>query len=176
MKFATLGMLGMQLLVVCGTLQAADPAGSAQVAIGFTGGSVWTSASTGICIWYLPIVGDLELKSLFSGPLFGTPVVDREHAHLIWVSDFSVQMLPANKDFNLLALVPAGTATIYYSDRPELRDWTDLTNRSTWGQPVATFVRKAGLFQSADGGVFRRCHHHWNRGRRSDVARWGTRT
>lgn len=153
MKFATFALLGILMLVACASMQAADPAGASQVAIGFTGGSVWTSPTTGICIWYLPLVGDLDVKSLFVGPLFGKPAVDREHAYLIWVSDFSVEVLPANGDFNLLALVPTGTGTIYYSDRPDLRDWTDLTNRTTWGQPVATFVRKAGLYQSADGGT-----------------------
>ena len=153
MKFAIAVLLGVLLLGPIATLQAADPAGASQVAIGFTGGSVWTSPSTGICIWYLPLVGELDLKSLFMGPLFGAPVADREHAYLIWVSDVSAEVLPANKDFNLVALVPTGTGTIYFSNTPDRRDWKDLTNRSTWGNPVATFVRKAGIYPSADGGA-----------------------
>src|ERR1039457_1949791 len=43
--------------------------------------------------------------------------------------------------------------TIYLTIRPDLRDWSDWTKRDTWGEPVAKFVRKAGLFQSADGGM-----------------------
>jgi len=151
MKLATLAISA--ILIAGGAGPAAGQTGASQVAVAFTGGSTWTSPSTGICIWYLPLVGDLEFASLFNGPLFGAPVADREHSRFIWVSDFSVQVLPANQSFNLLALVPAGTATIYYTDRPDLRDWTDLTNRSTWGQPVATFARRAGLYQSADMGA-----------------------
>jgi hypothetical protein len=149
MKFATIVLLGVLLLASFPSMMAndRDPAGASEVAIAFTGGSVWTSGSTGICVWYLPLVGDLKLESLFSPS--GAPVADREHAHLIWVSDFSVVFLPANGSFTL-ALAPAGTATIYFKERPELRDWSDLTDRSTWGEPVAKFVRKAGLVQSPD--------------------------
>jgi len=153
MRFATIVLLGIVLLGALGSLEAATPAGASQVAIGFTGGAVWTSASTGICIWYFPLVGDLNMSSLFAAPLFGAPAADRDHAYFIWVSDFSVQMLPPNKGFNLLALIPTGDATIYYSNRPDLRDWSDLTNRSTWGQPVAKLTRKAGILQSVDGGA-----------------------
>ena len=93
------------------------------------------------------------LRMLFSGPMFGAPVVDKEHAYFIWVSDFSSQVLPPNKNFNYLALVPEGEGTIYFTTRPDLRDWSDWTKRDTWGEPVAKFIRKAGLFQSADGGA-----------------------
>jgi hypothetical protein len=137
-------------------MKAADPAGSSQVVLAFSGGSAFTSDTTGICIWYPLLLGDLDLKSLFTGPLFGSPVTDKEHAYFIWVSDWSMTVLPPNKDFpdfNFLALVPAGTATIYYINRPDLRDWSDWTNRSTWGEPVATFTRQAGLFHSADDGT-----------------------
>jgi hypothetical protein len=84
--------------------------------------------------------------------MFGTPVVDKEHAYFIWVSDFSMQELPPNKDFNYVALIPQGEATIYFTTRPDLRDWSDWSKRSTWGEPVAKFTRKAGIFFSADGG------------------------
>src|ERR1039458_4957008 len=56
-------------------------------------------------------------------------------------------------DLNYLALVLEGEGTIYFTTRPDLRDWSDWTKRDTWGEPVAKFVRKAGLFQSADGGM-----------------------
>ena len=40
------------------------------------------------------------------------------------------------------ALVPAGTATVYFTDDPTSRDFTNLADRKTWGTPVATFVRE----------------------------------
>jgi hypothetical protein len=155
MKFATIATLGILLLAPLASVQAAAPAGGAQVVLAFSGGSHYTSDTSGICMFYPVLLGDLDLASLFAGPLFGTPTVDKEHAYLIWVSDFTVQALPTNKDFkdfNFLALVPTGTATIYYTNRPDLRDWRDWTNRSTWGEPVAKFIRRAGLFYSADQG------------------------
>ncbi len=97
------------------------------------------------------LLGDLDLGSLFT-PVQGTPAVAKEHSYLIWVSDYSAEVLSATDGGFTLMLVPTGTATIYYKDFPEQRNWTDPTNRSTWGVPVATFVRKAGIFQSADGG------------------------
>lgn len=162
MKFATFVFLGILLLGSLVPLNAGDPAGASQVVIGFTGGSVWTSASTGICIWYFPVVGNLDLKSLFATDASGAPVVDKEHAYLIWASDWRIEAGFANPGFpnqgitNVtlsLAVVPAGDATIYFTNRPDTRDWSDLTNRSTWGVPVAKFVRGAGLFQSADGWI-----------------------
>jgi hypothetical protein len=91
----------------------------------------------------------------------GKPAVDKEHAYLIWVSDFSAAPLqpftlpPSSPGLFTLQVVSAGIATIYFSKDPLGRDWkTDLkTNpRTSWGEPVARFVRKAGMFQSADGG------------------------
>jgi hypothetical protein len=118
------------------------------MAIGFTGGSVWTSDTTGICIWYLPVVGDLDPTSLFAPGTSGATTVDRAHSYLLWVSDFSVEVLPTSVGF--LALAPAGEGTIYYSSTPTLRDFSDLTKRSTWGAPVATFIREASLVRSSD--------------------------
>jgi hypothetical protein len=161
MRFATTIMLGFLLLASFASLNAQP--GTSQVAIGFTGGAVWTSATTGICVWYFPVVEGLDLRFLFTSPLFGAPVVDKEHAYLIWVSDFSVQMLPSKPPFAAapdppppdwppykLAIVPTGTATIYFTTRPDLRDWKDLTERSTWGEPVATFTRAASIIRSPD--------------------------
>jgi len=156
MKFATIVLQGILLLGSFASIQAADPAGASQVVLAFSGGSKYTSDTTGICMFYPVLLGDLDLKSLFAGPLFGDPAIDKEHAYLIWVSDFSMQVLPSNKDFkdiDFLALIPTGSATIYYTSRPDLRDWRDWTNRSTWGEPVAKFVRRAGLFHSADHGT-----------------------
>ena len=151
MKFATVVLLGIVLLGSCASLNA-QPAGSSQVAMAFLGSSVFTSDTTAICMSYYPVIGDLPLQLLFAAPLFQPPVVDKEHAYFIWVSDFSMQELPPNKDFNYIALIPEGEATIYFTTRPDLRDWSDWTKRSTWGEPVAKFVRKAGIFYSADGG------------------------
>src|ERR1019366_7888674 len=152
MKFATVVLLGILLLGSCASLNA-QPAGSSQVAMAFLGSSVFTSDTTAICMSYYPLIGDLPLQLLFAAPMFGKPVVDKEHAYFIWVSDFSMQELPPNKDFNYIALIPEGEATIYFTTRSDLRDWSDWSKRDTWGEPVATFVRKAGLFQSADGGM-----------------------
>src|ERR1039458_3127666 len=152
MKFATVVLLGILLLGSYAPLNA-QPAGTSQVVLAFTGGSVYTSDTTGICMWYPVLVGDLPLQLLFSAPLFQPPVVDKEHAYFIWVSEFSSQVLPSNKNFNYLALVLEGEGTIYFTTRPDLRDWSDWTKRETWGEPVAKFGRKAGLFQSADGGM-----------------------
>ena len=151
MKFATFVLSGILLTGLCASLNA-QPAGSSEVVLAVTGGSVYTSDTTGICMWYPVLVGDLPLQLLFSAPLFQPPVVDKEHAYFIWVSEFSSQVLPSNKNFNYLALVLEGEGTIYFTTRPDLRDWSDWTKRSTWGEPVAKFVRKAGIFYSADGG------------------------
>ena len=149
MKLATFALLGILLLGSFASMTAAEPAGASQVTISFAGGSVWTSATTGICIWYFPVVADLDLTSLFMTDSSGNPIVDRAHSYLLWVSDFSVQPLPITSYF--LALAPAGQGTIYYTSRPDLRNFTDLTKRSTWGQPVATFVRQASIVRSSDG-------------------------
>jgi len=125
-------------------------ADASEVAIGFTGGSVWTSNTTGICMWHFPVVGNLDLKSLFATDSSGAPAVDIQHSYLIWVSDFSVQFLPATPP-QYLALAPRGTATIYFSANPGARDLRDRAKRSTWGEPVATFVRQASIVRTADG-------------------------
>ena len=129
---------------------AGGPASASEVAIGFAGGSAWTSATTGICMWYFPVVGNLDLKSLFATGSSGAPAVDMQHSYLIWVSDFAVQFLPSTPP-QYLALAPPGTATIYFSATPGARDLSDRTKRSTWGQPVATFVRQASIVRTADG-------------------------
>ena len=152
MKFATAVLLGILLLGSCVSLNA-QAAGTSQVVLAFTGGSVYTSDTAGVCMFYPVLLGDLPLQLLFSAPLFGKPVVDKEHAYFIWVSDFTWQDLSPNKNFNALQLIPEGEGTIYFTTRPDLRNWSDWTKRSTWGEPVAKFTRKAGLFQSADGGM-----------------------
>jgi len=155
MRIATIALLGILLLGSFAPMRADDPVAASQVAIAYMGTSVSTSDTTGICMWYPVLFGDLDLQSLFATPsLFGTPAVDKEHAYLIWVSDFSIQVLQPKdfKDINFLGVITAGSGTIYFTDRPDLRDWRDWTNRSTWGQPVARFIRRAGLFPSADNG------------------------
>jgi hypothetical protein len=154
MKFVLYVVLGLLLLWASPAMQAGPPASASQTVIGVTGGSTWTSGNTGTCIWYFPVVGDLDLGSLFasdlSKDLTGAPVIDKEHSYLIWVSDWSIQAGFANSALSL-AVVPAGTATVYFSSNPLSRDWSNLANRSTWGVPVAHFVRGGGLFRSADG-------------------------
>jgi hypothetical protein len=152
MKTLTFVLMGILLMGSFASTRAADPAGAAHLAMAFTGVTVMTSETTGICIAYWPIIGDFDLKSLFTGQ-FGTPVADKEHAYLIFVSDWSMTVLPPNGAFNFLGMFVPGEATIYYSNRPDLRDWRDPTNRRTWGEPVAKFARSSGLFQSADGGM-----------------------
>jgi hypothetical protein len=149
MRFATFAALAFLLLWSFPSLMAADPAGAGEVVIGFTGGSTWTSNSTGICVWYLPVVGDLDLASLFAKDKSGYPAIDKEHAYFIWVSDWRIQAVYGNGP-TTLALVPTGEATIYFSLDPTSRKWSDLTNRSTWGMPVARFVRGGGVFHSPD--------------------------
>jgi hypothetical protein len=156
-------LLGLSLVGMFLLLNAADPGGASQVVLGFAGGSQWTSQSTGICVGPSPMLGVNDWRSLFDvSPPFGTPdaaKVGKETAYLIWVSDFSVQMLPSTPPHQKppadpspyqLAFAPAGTATIYYSPTPARRDWSDLTKRSTWGEPVATFTRNASIVRSPD--------------------------
>lgn len=155
MKLTTLVLMGIMLLGSPVLLNAGDPAGASEVAIGFMGGSTWTSPSTGICVWYFPVVGNLDLGALFAPDSHGNPVVDKEHSYLIWVSDFSVEVLVASHSVGgtgplFRALGPAGKATIYFNPNPESRDWSDLTNRSTWGEPVAVFTRETSLVRSDD--------------------------
>ena len=108
-------------------------------------------------MWYPLLLGDFNMEFLFEFK-DGAPAVDKEHAYLVWVSDFSslpmkpFSLPPAANGLFTVQLVPTGSATIYFSDVPRLRNWKDLTDRTTWGKPVARFVRKAGIFQSTDGG------------------------
>jgi len=148
MKLATFALLGILLLGSFASMTAAESVGASQVALAFTGGSTWTSATTGICIWYFPVVGNLDSGSLFAADSTGTPVVDRAHSYLIWVSDFSV--IPLTVPSYFLALAPAGQGTIYYTNRPDMRNFSDLTKRSTWGEPVATFIREPSIVRSGD--------------------------
>jgi hypothetical protein len=158
MKLATIVLLGILLLGSFASMQATDPAGAGQVAMAFTGGSLYTSDTAGICMWYPLLLGDFNMESLFEFD-GRAPAVDKEHAYLIWVSDFEglpqtpFMLPPSSKGLLTLQLVPTGSATIYFTDVPRLRNWTDPTKRTTWGTPVATFTRKAGIFQSTDGGM-----------------------
>jgi len=102
-----------------------------------------------ICLWYFPVVRGLSMADLFMDP--AKPSL--ETAYLIWVSDFSAQILDPGVPGTSFtrALIPAGTATIYFTDTPLKRSWHDPKERSTWGEPVATFVRGESLLQSPDG-------------------------
>ena len=157
MKLATIALLGILVLGSFASMQAADPAGAGQVVLAFTGGGASTSDTTGTCIWYPLLLGDFNMEFLFEFK-DGAPAMDKEHAYLIWVSDFSSMaqgpftLPPASTGLFTLQLVPTGSATIYFSDVPRLRNWKDLKDRTTWGTPVASFVRQAGIFQSTDGG------------------------
>lgn len=162
MRFATIVLLGILLLGSSASLNA-QGAGTSKVVMaylnepntmlpnGHPDQPPVPAGFDGVCLIYYTMLGDLDLKSLFSGPLFGDPIVDRAHAYFIWVSDFKAQVLAENGKYTLV-LIPEGTGTIYYSSRPEGRIWTDAT-RSTWGDPVAKFVRKPAMFQSPDGGM-----------------------
>jgi hypothetical protein len=165
MKLATL-----LLLATVTALNAADAAKASQTVVSFTGGSVWAADfSGGTCVWYFPVVGNLALESLFSDPK--NPA--KETSYLVWVSEFTVQMLPAAPPFlpapaspnqapaYALALAPAGTGAIYLQTDPSRRFWPKPTASSpvtpailktmNWGVPVATFTRNASIVRSADG-------------------------
>ena len=157
MKLTGFGLLGVLLLCIFPTAQASDPVASGQVVLSFAGGSVWTSSSTGTCVWYFPTLGNLDATSLFEGGK-----TDIQHAYLIWVSDWSIKTLVTQGQLPppgqpkptvgplSLAVIPQGDATIYFSNNPTARDLTQVTDRRTWGIPIARFVRGGGLFQSAD--------------------------
>jgi hypothetical protein len=71
------------------------------------------------------------------------------------VSDFSVDVFVASASVGgsgslFRALGPAGNATIYFNPRPENRDWSNLSDRRTWGTPVAEFTRELSLVRSDD--------------------------
>lgn len=151
MRSAMIMLMAVALTgMVVPVLAAEQPVGASEVAIGFAGGAVWTSQTTGVCIWYFPVVRGMELSDLFTDPT----KPGRETSRLLWVSDFDALILDAGKPGEAFTrvLIPAGTATIYYSDHPEERVFTgDLKDRSTWGRPIATFTRTASLLQSPDG-------------------------
>jgi hypothetical protein len=156
MKFATVVLLGILLLGSSVSLNA-QPAGTSQVVMAYLNEKFDPALTSPqgpdfyVCLTYYTLVGDLDLKSLFAPGDDGiTPKVDRAHAYFIWVSDYTVHDLPPNAVFNYVTLIVEGTGTIYYNDQPESRVWTD---RTSWGKPVAKFVRKAGMFQSMDFGM-----------------------
>ncbi|HXK07443.1 MAG TPA: hypothetical protein VMS37_33925 [Verrucomicrobiae bacterium] len=156
MKSATIVLLGILLLGACASLNA-QPAGTSETVLAYTNERFVAPLTPpaplpgfdGLCLIYYTMIGDFDTSTLFAGPLFGPPVVDRAHARFIWVSDYTAQPLSGNEEFTTF-MIAAGTAAIYYTERPDLRDWKD---RATWGDPIATFVRKAGVFLSRDGGV-----------------------
>ncbi len=152
MKTATIVLLGALLLGALPSMLAdekrTDPAGAGKVVLSFTNGG----ASTGsVCIFFPLLLGDLKLGSLFAPS--DAPVVDKEHARLIWVSDYTGEQVASfsGSAFTLF-LIPTGTGTFYFKEHPAERIWTNMEDRSSWGEPVARFVRKAGIFQSLDGG------------------------
>src|ERR1035441_5979726 len=125
MRIATIAPLGILLLGSFASMRADDPVAASQVAIAYMGTSVSTSDTTGICMWYPVLFGDLDLQSLFATPLFGTPAVDKEHAYLIWVSDYKVQVLQPKdfKDIDFLGVITAGSGTIYFTDQIGRASW-----------------------------------------------------
>jgi hypothetical protein len=160
MKFATVVLLGILLMGSSLSLNA-QPAAISQVVTAYINETplpdpIPNDGNTGLCLVYYTMIGDLGLNSLFMPDTLGYPQVDRQHAYFIWVSDYNWQSVPThpnalpnpNTVFSV-TMILQGTATIYYTDRPDLRNWND---RSTWGNPVAKFVRRTGMFQSLDGG------------------------
>ena len=156
MKFATAVLLGILLLGSSASLNA-QAAGSSQVVAAYINDPTTLPQPSplpgfpGLCLVYYTMIGNLDLKSMFMPDNQGNPQVDRQHAYFIWVSDYNYQDLKLKDPSNpfTFTMILQGSATIYHSDHPDLRDWT---NRSTWGDPVAKFVRRTGMFQSLDGG------------------------
>jgi hypothetical protein len=165
MKFATVVLLGILLLGSSVSLNA-QPAAISQVVTAYINETplpdpIPNDGNTGLCLVYYTMIGDLGLNSLFTLDTLGYPQVDRQHAYFIWVSDYNWQSVPANpkappnpNTVFSVTMILQGTATIYYTAHPENRvfDSTKDPARSTWGDPVAKFVRKTGMFQSLDGG------------------------
>jgi hypothetical protein len=170
MKLATIILMGIPVLGFLSRMSADAPASVSATAVSFAGGSVWNpDYSGGTCVWYLPVVGDLGLESLFSDPKNPS----KETAYLVWVSEFTVQMLPAAPPFQpeaaspaqappyALVLAPSGTGTIYLQSDPSKRLWPKATastpvtsatlKNMNWGVPVATFTRNASIVRSTDG-------------------------
>jgi hypothetical protein len=154
MKLATVVLLGILLLGSSLSLNA-QPAGSSKVVAAYINEPTFTPnplpGFQELCLVYYTMIGDLDLKSMFMLDNGGKPQVDRQHAYFIWVSDYNYQDLNLKDTTNpfTFSMILEGTATIYHTDHPDLRVWTD---RSTWGDPVAKFVRRTGMFQSLDGG------------------------
>ena len=97
MKLATIVLPGILLLGSFPSMMAADkaagPAGAGQVVLAYTNGGASTDA---ICIMYPLLLGDLKLESLFNlGPIPDPAKATKEHAYLIWVSDYSGILLPS---------------------------------------------------------------------------------
>lgn len=153
MKLATIVLMAIPLVGSLIPLNADAPAGPGKVALAFTGGSVWnTDGVSGTCKWYLPMVGGAGVSAPAGGVAIITPALfsdpgnpSNSTAYLVWVSPFKIVTL-SNPPWTLF-LGAAGTATIYYSATPSLAFWNDP---ATYGEPVATFVRNAGMGQSAD--------------------------
>ena len=152
MKLTTIILIGIPLLGSLAPLSAADQASASATVVSFASGSVWNADySGGTCVWYLPVVGNLTLESLFSDPK--NPA--KETAYLVWVSEFTVQMLPASAP-HVLVLAPKGTGTIYLQSDPSKRVWPQAVTPASlknmnWGVPVATFTRNASIVRSGDG-------------------------
>lgn len=152
--FAAMTSLSLPAQIAIHPVNIQSPAVANQVVAGFTGGAVWTSGNSGVCIWYFPVLGNLEITDLFALNSVALPQIDKEHAYFIWVSDWKINttfQAGTGTSKVTVAVVPAGTGTVYYSPNPQNRDWSDPTQRSTWGVPVATFRRGAAMFHSPDG-------------------------
>ena len=162
MRYAIYVVMGVLLLGSLAPINAADPAGAGQVAIGFSGGSTWLpDFSGGTCMWHLPLVAGhtvFNAAGTYSPALYYLPGPTNppgmQNAYLLWVSDFQAQYMddPTKNKF-IRVQAPAGTATIYFSATPLSRDLKDPihNDRSTWGTPVATFTRTAGMLYTTDG-------------------------
>jgi len=122
------------------------PADAGEVVIGFLGGSTWTGPTTGICQWYLPLVGKIDPADLAKDP--NNPAT----AYLFWSTDWTAATPPpfggpflSTNDFTVARLNP-GTATIYYSSTGAN---SVGEGDATHGDAVAVFRRGGGLIVSA---------------------------
>src|SRR3974390_3304429 len=79
MKRATMMLTVVVLLGALATLNAQVSVVPSQMVIGFTGGSTWTSYTTGTCVWYFPVLGNLDLKSLFMTDPSVDPTVEKKN-------------------------------------------------------------------------------------------------
>jgi len=136
------------------------PNGSSQIVLAFSGGSAYTSdttvsacgipCSSGITTWS-------SCSSSWTAPRPSTRNMLTSSGCRTSKSYLQTHVFLAGrrppKGCSRSSLIPTGSATIYFTDVPRLRNWKDLTNRSSWGTPVASFIRKAAIFQSTDGGM-----------------------